>query len=226
MKWWRWALLVPVCLLAYLSVVAVWASVSFDDAVARLPAFEAAPLSPRQAAVLAQIEDPAFFQHHGLSLAPGQGLATISSSLARTLYLSDGNLDGVEGAFQRLYRGVFNCCKKVDVGRDVMALVVDARLGKERQLALYAASVYMGTQQGGQIHGLAQASRSYLGKPLAQASEQEFVGLVAMIKAPNQYHPVQHPQEHALRSARLAAVLAGKCHPEGWFDTTYRHCTP
>ena len=220
------ALVLAGLVLAYLGAAALWAYVAFDDVMARAPVADARPLSARQAAILLQIEDPTFYTHRGLSLAPGQGVATLSSALVRTLYLSDRQLDGAEGVFQRIYRGAFDCCKAFDVGRDAMALVLDARLAKRSQLALYVASVYMGTSAGTQVHGLAQAAHSYLGKPLAALTEAEFIGLVAMIKAPNQFHPQRHPREYALRTARVAAVVAGTCRPGGWFDTAYAHCAP
>ena len=121
-------------------------------------------LSPRQLAILLQIEDPTFFSHHGLSLADGQGVATLSSAVARDLFLYDAQLDGVNGQLQRFYRGVFECCKKVDLGRDTMALVLDASASKERQLAIYAATVYMGRHAGRQVRGLDEAARAYLCK--------------------------------------------------------------
>jgi membrane carboxypeptidase/penicillin-binding protein len=211
-------------LTVYLGIAAVWAAVSFDDAMAHMPAVEHSPLSAPQAAILLKVEDPTFYTHHGLSLADGQGAATISSALARELYLSDLRLSGAEGIFQRFYRAVFGCCRKIDLGRDTMAIVLDAKLPKERQLALYADSVYMGTHRGMQVHGLEQAAQSYLGKPLRDLTEHEFIGLVAMIKAPNQYHPLRAAAAHAQRVARIEALLAGQCRPGGWFDTSLDAC--
>ncbi|MES2070090.1 MAG: transglycosylase domain-containing protein [Pseudomonadota bacterium] len=213
------------CWLAYLVVVAAWASASFDDAMSSVPV--AIPsLSTRQTEILLRVEDPTFYQHSGLSLADGQGLATISSAVASQVFLSDRRLAGMEGALQRFYRGVFDCCKRADFGRDVMALVLNAKLSKDKQLALYVSEVYMGTNRGQQVKGLTAAAQSYLGKPLQQTTEQEFIGLVAMIKAPNWYHPVRNPAAHLLRAARIQALLSGKCKPDGWFDTSYNRCTP
>jgi membrane peptidoglycan carboxypeptidase len=211
-------------LAAYLAVAAGWASASFDDVMAGMPTGAVDPMSKEQSMILLKVEDPVFFSHHGLSLADGQGAATITSALAREFYLSDVRLGGVKGVFQRFYRAVFGCCRKVDFGRDAMAMVLDAKLPKERQLALYADRVYMGTHRGVQVHGLEQAAQGYLGKPLQALTEHEFIGLVAMIKAPNQYHPVRNPAAHAERVARIEAFLAGKCKPDGWFDTSLAGC--
>jgi membrane carboxypeptidase/penicillin-binding protein PbpC len=209
---------------AYLGIAALWASASFDDAMAASPPIGANPLSAPQTAILLKVEDPSFFDHHGVSLVDGQGRATISSALARELYLSGGRLGGGKGVMQRFYRAVFDCCKKIDLGRDVMAMVVDAKLPKERQLAMYVDGVYLGTHRGVQVQGLAQAAQSYLGKPLSALTNHEFIALVAMIKAPNAYHPVRAPAAHAERAARIEAMLAGHCKPGGWFDTSLDGC--
>jgi membrane carboxypeptidase/penicillin-binding protein len=213
---------------AYLGLVAVWASASFSAVMASAPEPPLMPLSTRQTAILLRVEDPTFFRHSGLSLAEGQGRATISSAVARDLYFSGQPLPGISGVLQRFYADVFNCCKKVDLGRDVMALVLDGKLSKRDQLALYVSQVYMGQHEGdggdAQIVGLPAAAAAYLGKPLEDASEEEFIGLVAMIKAPNLYHPRLQPARHAERVARIEALLAGKCRPAGWFDTTYEGC--
>ena len=210
--------------IGYLLIVAGWAWITFGTAVALAPATSNSPLSARQARILTLVEDPTFFDHSGVSVADGQGLATISSALARELYLSGADFDGMQGALQKLYRGVFACCKRIDLGRDVMAVVLNARMSKERQLALYVAQVYMGTHEGRQIRGLPQAALSYLGKPLARTTEQEFIGLVAMIKAPNHDHPVRNPAAYATRVARVADLVAGTCRASGWFDTALERC--
>lgn len=212
-------------LLAYLVVVALWSWAAVDEIMASNPAKPAAPsLSASQTAILLKIEDPTFLTHSGLSLADGQGFTTISSSVARDIFLFGADLDGVKGGFQRFYRGVFACCKKVDIGRDMMALVLNAKVSKQEQLSRYVSNVYMGTHQGGQIRGLAQASNSYFGKALDTLTDSEFAGLVAMIKAPNQFHPMTSRAAYDLRAARVMAIISGQCKPNGWFDTAYQHC--
>jgi membrane carboxypeptidase/penicillin-binding protein len=220
----RWWLIAPSAIAAYLFIVAIWAWTTFDTVMAYIPATVDAPLSARQAQILMLVEDPAFFAHHGVSLARGQGMATITGAVAREIYLDGATLNGIGGALQSLYRGVFACCKRIDLGRDVMAVILDARLSKPQQLALYASRVYMGTHERRQVRGLPAAARGYLGKPLAQTSDDEFIGLVAMIKAPNAYHPVRQPAAYAERVARVRARVAGTCKPQGWFDTAVAQC--
>ncbi|QYF92690.1 transglycosylase domain-containing protein [Massilia sp. PAMC28688] len=210
----------------YLSTVAIWAASSIESILARHPVAHAPSLlTPRQSALLLQIEDPTFRSHHGLSLANGQGATTLTSSLARDVFLFRTELTGVRGTLQALYRRVFACCKKIDLGRDVTALVLDAHMSKDEQLALFVDQVYMGRHQGMQLRGLAQASAALMGKPLAQLTQAEFSGLVGMIRAPNELHPVRNAAAHLQRRARVQAIGSGACEPQGWFDTDYAACS-
>lgn len=209
---------------AYLGLVAIWASASFNAVMISAPQPPLMPLSTRQTAILLRVEDPTFFRHAGVSMTEGQGRATITSAVAGDLYFSHRQFSGLSGLLQHSYNGVFNCCKKFDLGRDVIALVLDAKLSKRDQLALYVSDLYMGTHDGAPVIGLPAAASAYAGKPLDELSEPEFIGLVAMIKAPNLYHPEREPARHAQRVARIQALLDGKCRPDGWFDTTYDSC--
>ena len=214
-------------LLAYLGLVPLWMLAVVDDDVAAYPpALYANALAPAQQELLLKIEDATFFSHAGVSLANSRGVTTVTSSLARKAFLFHAERKGVKGVFQSFYRAVFNCCRKVDLGRDVMALVLNAHLDKRHQLALYAQEVYMGRAQGKQVKGLAQAASVYLGKPLAQARAAEFAGLVGMIQAPNLYNPLSNRAAFDQRAARVAAVATGRCVPDGWRDTGFEHCAP
>ena len=222
--WLRVPAFLLIFLLVYLATAAAWAWSVFDAAVQSSPPAETVRLSDRQAAILLRVEDPTFYEHRGLDIGQGQGVATLSSAVARELFLGNGRLEGVPGVFQAFYRGVFDCCKRIDLGRDVMALVLDARMPKREQLARYTARVYMGRHDGRQLNGLAQAARGYLGKSLEAATDEEFVRLVAMIKAPNHYHPSRNPLALAERAARIQALLQGRCEADGWFDTDFHGC--
>lgn len=214
-----------VFLIAYLGAVALWSWNTVDEAVSRgYGQGSRSPLSASHADILFKIEDPTFLTHSGLSLADGQGLTTISSSVARDVFLFGADLGGISGGFQRFYRRVFACCKKIDIGRDVMALVLNASVSKQQQLSIYVSNVYMGTHKGVQVRGLEPASNRYFGKPLNTLTDPEFAGLAAMIKAPNQFHPMTNRAAYELRVTRVLAIVSAQCRPRGWFDTAYEHC--
>lgn len=209
----------------YLGLVGVWASLSVGDLLPRpATAIDQPTLTRRQTDILLKIEDPTFFDHAGIDVSQGQGLTTVTSSLARDVFLSGKELVGARGHLQSFYKAVFACCKKIDFGRDVMALVLNRHVSKEQQIRLLVSSVYMGRHNGKAVTGLPAAANAYFGKDFPDLSEDEFVSLVAMIKAPNLYHPVNGARQLQLRVLRIRSILTGSCKPSGWFDTEYDHC--
>lgn len=219
--------LISMCgfLLLYLGSVWMWASFS-SSALIREALLTSRPVTllPEQQRVLLKIEDPVFFEHYGLNLSNGQGLTTITSALARDVFLYGHRLDGVSGVMQSFYRAVFDCCKKVDIGRDVMALVLNRRVTKQEQLNLLLSTAYMGRKDGKSVIGFDRAAIAYYNKSLGDLSLQEFSGLVAMVAAPTYYHPINNPEIHALRTARIMKIANGQCEPNGLLDLTYEHC--
>jgi membrane carboxypeptidase/penicillin-binding protein len=212
-------------LFLYLGGVWLWAS-SASTALIReaLLTSREVPLQPQQQNVLLKIEDPVFFEHYGLNLSNGQGLTTITSALARDVFLYGYRLDGISGAMQSFYRSVFDCCKKVDIGRDVMALVLNRHVTKQEQLNLLLSTAYLGRKEGKPIIGFDNAAIAYYDKSLNDLSQQEFAGLVAMVAAPTYYHPINNPEQHALRTSRIIKIANGQCEPDGLLDLTYEHC--
>ena len=225
-KWLKKALLgVVVFVPVYLLLVFFWANAVVDELLAQGPyRGQATLLQPRHVNVLLRIEDPTFHEHRGWDLSNGQGVTTITSILARDLFLGGHAAGGIQGAMQSFYRGVFNCCKRIDLGRDVMSLVLDAHTTKQQQLDAYVKTAYFGSLDGRGVIGFEAAARAYCGKELSQVTDKEFYGLMAMPIAPNRYHPVRHPEVHAERAKRIAALAAGKCEPSGWLDLTYDDC--
>lgn len=221
----KFSLLILITLAAYFSIVAVWAMASISTVLPDQPVVAPALLlPPERIEALLKIEDPRFYAHIGVDLSNGQGLTTITSSLAREKFLLGTDLSGIRGGLQSVYRAIFACCKKVDFGRDVMAVVLNANVSKDRQLSLYLTEVYMGSMKGVQIRGLGQASELYFNKSLGELTDHEFAGLIGMIKAPNDFHPVKNRPLFDARWAKVEAVISGRCRPDGVFDTNYDHC--
>lgn len=210
----------------YLIIVGVWASLSVNELLPKsTTSNEQLSLTEQQIAILLKIEDPRFYDHVGIDLSLGQGLTTITSSLARDIFLSGKDLDGVKGGFQSFYRAVFACCKKFDFGRDVMALVLNKHLSKEDQFQLYISTVYIGQSNGKGVIGLSAAANAYFNKNLSDLSQEEFITLVAMLDAPNYFHPVKGAEQLRSRVSKIKSILSGACKPKGWLDTKYEHCS-
>jgi membrane peptidoglycan carboxypeptidase len=215
-------------LVVYLGVAALWAymvtpRVVMQASTPRL--LDLGSLPAPTVGILLRVEDPSFRTHHGIDpFAPGQGRVTISRALVHMLYLDRYDLTGVAGGLQSMYKLVDRIAGPVDLGPDAMALVVDARLGKNRQLQLFLQHVYMGRHGNRQIYGLPDAARAYFGKDPRQLSRRETVTLVAMMIGPNQFHPVRRPAALAERVRRIERLLQGGCKPRGLRDVHYRGC--
>ncbi|MBW8368692.1 MAG: transglycosylase domain-containing protein [Arenimonas sp.] len=221
------AAFIGMCLLlpVYLLIAFLWANSVADELLMATPSRgQATQIHPRHVRALVMVEDPAFYEHAGLDISKGQGVTSITSVLARDLFLGKHQVDGTKGAMQSFYRGVFNCCRKIDFGRDVMALVLDARVTKQQQLDMYVGSTYFGSLDGKAVVGFEAAANGYYGKDLSRLTDREFYGLMAMPIAPNRYHPLRNPELHAERAKRIEALVNGKCEASGWLDLTYEEC--
>lgn len=209
----------------YLGTVWVWANSAAPDLLDGLPFGDrSSEVHPHHLEALIKIEDPTFYSHPGLDVSSGQGLTTITSVVAKIVFLGDHQLEGLNGRLQLLYRKVFTCCKRIDLGRDIMALALNRHVAKQDQLDIFLSSAYLGSSSGEAVVGFEKAAAVYYGKGLDQLTDDEFYGIVAMLIAPNRYHPIEHPEIHAQRLKRVKAVITGHCKPNGWFDLTYKHC--
>jgi membrane carboxypeptidase/penicillin-binding protein len=175
--------------------------------------------------ILLRVEDPTFRKHRGIDpFARGQGRGTITRALARTLYLDRYDLKGVAGVFQSVYRFVHRIAGPGDLAPDVMALVMNARVSKDRQLRLFVQHVYMGNHEGRPVYGFADAARVYFRKRSPELSRRYVVALVGMMVDPNQFHPVHHPDALGERIDRIERMLRRECKARGWRDVYYRDC--
>lgn len=165
-------------------------------------------LPPSRIADLLAVEDPGFFAHPGIDVStPGAGWTTITQGLAKDLY------------FDAFHPGPL-----AKIEQSLAALVLDARVSKERQLALFLGSAYLGETDEGAVNGFATAARAWLGKDVRELERREFLSLVAMAIGPNAYGVASRPAQNAERVARIERLLAGKCRPAGWRDVTYERC--
>lgn len=165
-------------------------------------------LSARQIDVLLAVEDPAFHDHSGIDVAsPGQGMTTITQALVKFLYF-----DPFEPGFAKIEQSL------------IAWLVLDRRLDKQQQLALFLNQAYFGTRDGIDIRGFAEASSVYFGKPVADLSEDEYIGLVAMLIGPNALTPDRHADAHRERVERIKRLVSGAREPAGVFDPWYEGC--
>jgi penicillin-binding protein 1B len=144
-------------------------------------------------AVLAA-EDERFLNHHGVDLTSlaravqvnwlagkvKQGGSTITQQIVKNHFLTQ------ERTFSRKLREI------------PMALLLDARFDKREILECYLATVYLGHDRLVGIYGMAEAAQVYFGKPVGKLTLAEGATLAGMIRAPNIFSPIRHP-DAALR---------------------------
>lgn len=168
-----------------------------------------ASLSPVREAVLLRVEDPAFRRHRGVDLAtPGAGMTTLTQGLVKQLYFPDGFRPGFAKIRQTL----------------IAQYAFDARVSKDEQLELVLNAAYLGHHEGRPVHGFASAARTYYGKEFSDLGDDEFLGLVAMLIAPNALKP--GTPAHRERVERIQRYLRGEYRPRGVMDVEYAGTDP
>ena len=152
-------------------------------------------------AVLAA-EDRRFYSHPGVdvlavlragfvNLRHGdkvQGGSTITQQLARTLFLPNTRNWGRKAR------------------EAAIALVLEARYSKAQILEAYLNSVYMGHDSDVAVHGVAAASRHFLGTELARVRVDEAALLAGLIRAPNRILARGSTQAKGIRDGVIEAM--------------------
>jgi hypothetical protein len=158
-------------------------------------------LTPRQLEILLKVEDPRFFQHHGVDLStPGAGITTITQGLVKHLY------------FRKFKPGAAKLKQTI-----IAAYALDPLMTKDEQLRLFLNTVYLGPD----VTGFEQAANVFFQKPFKSLNEDEYVAIVAMIIAPATFDVRRFPSRNAERVRRIKLVVGGQYPPRGLFDLYY-----
>ncbi len=164
-----------------------------------------ADLSDRQLQILLKVEDPAFYDHHGIDLwTPGAGITTITQNLVKELY------------FDKFQPGLAKIEQSL-----IAVFALDPLVSKNDQLRIFLSIYHFASKDGQEVRGFRQAAQVYFGKRFEQLSEDEYISLVAMILGPSTFSVSQHPDRNAERAARIKALVAGQYQSKGLFDITY-----
>jgi membrane peptidoglycan carboxypeptidase len=161
-----------------------------------------------QQSALIKVEDPNFFSHNGTDFSTkGAGFTTITQAIVKKLYFKH-----FTPGFKKIEQSV------------IARYAVTPVISKDVQLTAFFNVAYFGDEGGREIKGFADASQTYFGKPVAQLGQDEFLGLIAMLIAPNELKPRPDNKRSAIRVARIKNLIAGRCEPRGLMDVYLDAC--
>ncbi len=161
-------------------------------------------------------EDRAFFEHEGISFrgiaraalrdissrSLGSGGSTLTQQLVKNLFLNP------ERSFRR---------KAIEA---IMAVILEARYSKKDILEAYVNEIYLGQNGSVQLVGVERASEVYFGKHVRRLALPEAATLAGIIKSPNYYSPLRHPER---AKERRNVVLQGMLETGAIDQSTYDH---
>jgi penicillin-binding protein 1B len=167
-----------------------------------------------QQAVLA-IEDQSFYSHPGVnpirtiaaalgsvfSRGRPSGASTITQQLSRMFFLEDE-------FNEELQTGTVSPLRKA---REIlMSLVLERRTSKEEILELYLNDVYLGQRGSFAIHGVAEASRIFFGKDVANLGLSEAALIAGVIQSPARRSPFANPKPAVERRNVVLQAMASE----------------
>ena len=140
-------------------------------------------------AVLAA-EDHRFFEHPGVDLR----------AVARAVWVNlrrGGLAQGGSTLTQQLVKNLVLTPKRTwgrKVREAALALALERRYSKDEILSAYLNGIYLGQHGGFAVYGVGAAARSFFGKDIERLTLGEAATLAGIIRAPNTYSPVHHPE--------------------------------
>jgi len=172
-----------------------------------------------QQAVLA-IEDQRFYSHPGInpirfigaaiSNAVGgrrvSGASTITEQLSRMFFFEDEfNAELQTGTRGRTFESILRKARQM-----WMSIVLERRLSKDEILELYLNDVYLGQRGSFGIHGVAEASRIFFGKDVANVSISEAATIAGVINSPASRSPFANPKRAVERRNLVISSMASE----------------
>ena len=162
-------------------------------------------LTKQQRDALIKIQDPNFYGHRGFDFTtPGAGVTSLSQGLVKIFY------------FEKFKPGLPKI-KQTLIAR----FAFDALTPKDTILKLFVNHVYLGQRDGEAIHGFENAADFYFKKNFQDLSQDEYLALVAMIRAPLVFHYFNQRESNNARVARIKKYLAGEYVPQDNSDWLY-----
>ncbi len=162
-------------------------------------------LTKQQLDALIKIQDPNFYNHKGFDIStPGAGVTTLSQGLVKLFYFDDFK-PGLAKIKQTL----------------IARFAFDPLTPKDTILKLFINHAYMGQGNGRAMYGFGNASEFYFDKKFKELNQDEYLALIAMIRAPDGFHYLHKREENDLRVTRIKRYLSGDYIPHDNSDFLY-----
>lgn len=166
---------------------------------------QAGDLNKWQLDALLAVEDPNFYTHNGVDLkTPGAGITTITQGLVK-MYYFDSFKPGIAKIKQTL----------------IALLAVNPLVSKDDQLKLFINNINLGNIEGKPVVGFDNAARVYYKKPFKNLTKNEYLSIIAMIIAPENFNIIKKHEANAKRTERIRKVVSGEYKPKRLMDIYY-----
>ena len=153
-------------------------------------------------AVLAA-EDHRFYEHHGIDI--------VRTLKAAWIDLTSGHVvQGGSTLTQQLMKNFFLTSKRDwhrKVKEALMAYIAEQRYSKDEILENYLNDIYLGQRGQEGIYGVWEASEFYFSKEPRDLTIPEMATIAGMIRSPNHYNPVRHPEVARIRRNEVLAAM-------------------
>jgi len=202
--------LVLTSIVLYYTIVIINARVDTPDIVQRALTSDRIKLkltdfSKEQLEALLKIQDPNFYNHKGVDIStPGAGVTTISQALVKMYYFKDFK-PGIQKIKQTL----------------IAKFAFDNLTPKDTILKLFINEVYLGQNGGQAVKGFERASSAYFNKSFKALTWDEYLSIVAMIRAPLTYHCIRNKVVNLDRVSKIKRMLSGEYTPVDNSDWLY-----
>jgi penicillin-binding protein 1B len=182
------------------------------------------PLSaipPRVREAVITIEDQGFYSHPGVNpfrLAVAVltnwfggrsrpvGYSTITQQLARMFFLADEfNEELASGERGRTWASYWRKAREI-----VMSIVLERRASKDEILELYLNDVYLGQRGSFAVHGVAEASRLFFGRDVANVTLGQAALLAGLIRNPGSGSPFANARRATERRNVVLRAMAAQ----------------
>jgi penicillin-binding protein 1B len=150
-------------------------------------------------------EDHRFYEHHGIDLIRTAKAAWINFTHGRVV-------QGGSTLTQQLMKNFFLTSTRDwhrKVKEALMAYIAERRYSKDEILENYINDIYLGQRGQEGIYGIWEASEFYFSCEPRDLSIAEMATIAGMIRSPNHYNPIRHPETAATRRNEvLSSMLA------------------